>query len=65
MAVERRPLQSSMLAGMEYDPATKTLTVTFRSGREYTYEGIDEDIAKGLAESPSPGKYFNDKIKGR
>jgi len=57
-------LSSSNLAGYDYDPNTKTLTITFRgSGRTYRYMDVPEQVADGLASASSPGTYFNSAIK--
>lgn len=58
-----KPLQSSNLAGYDYDPETQALTITFRSGRTYSYGSVPQDVADGLGEASSPGQYFNRHIK--
>ena len=57
------PVSSSNLVGVDYDPATRELRVTFQSGRTYTYEGVTEDEYAGLLGAGSAGRYFNDVIK--
>lgn len=57
------PLASSNLDAYEYDAATQTLTIRFKSGRSYTYGSVPESIADGLGSARSPGQYFNSSIK--
>jgi len=63
------PLSSSMLAGHAYDPNTRTLSVQYM-GKDgapssvWTYEAVPMERAEALSGSMSPGRYFNDKIKG-
>lgn len=58
------PLTSSNLSAMRYDAETRTLQIRFQSGRTYDYQDVSADVADGLAQADSPGKYFNSSIKG-
>lgn len=58
------PLRSSNLVGYEYDAERQELKITFHSGRTYTYGSVPQDIAEGLGQADSPGRYFNNSIKG-
>jgi KTSC domain len=64
MAIHRAQLNSSAISSAAYDDETQVLTVTFTSGRSYDHPGVPFDIYEGLAESPSPGRYWNTEIKG-
>ena len=64
MAVQRQVLNSSVLSSASYDDETKTLELTFSSGRSYTYSQVPPEVFENLASAPSAGKYFNDFIKG-
>lgn len=57
------PLNSSNLAGYDYDPASRLLKIQFTSGRTYVYEGVPQEVADGLSTASSPGQYFNSSIK--
>jgi len=59
------PLQSSMLAGFDYDADVKALKLRFRDGHEAVYLGVPADVVEGLDLADSPGKYFHSAIKGR
>ena len=56
-------LSSSNLKAFKYDPRFQKLTVSFKSGRVYSYDSVPEDIANGLASAASAGKYFDANIK--
>lgn len=51
-------LRSSNLSFANYDPATETLTIGFKSGSTYEYDGVDPDTYEGLLAAPSAGAYF-------
>lgn len=57
------PINSSAISGMEYNPATSTLTVHFTGGTTYSYAGVPPSVAAGLQHAPSAGKYFNSMIR--
>lgn len=40
------------------------LTVQFRSGTEFTYQPVTQEVFEGLLSAPSPGRYFANNIKG-
>lgn len=50
--------KSSMFSSFSYDPATKHLDVIFNGGERYRYFGVDEDVAEGLRNAESQGKYL-------
>lgn len=58
-----QPLASSNLDAMRYDPTRELLLVRFKGGAVYAYEGVPADIATGLAEADSPGRYMAENIK--
>ena len=49
---------SSNLTSFEYDPEWETLTVWFRSGGVYRYEGVPEDVVDEMKFAESRGIYF-------
>lgn len=59
------PLSSSNLSAYDYDEETRTLRITFKSGRTYTYADVPQSIADGLGTASSPGGYFNATIKNQ
>lgn len=56
---------SSVIAGLEYDPASRTLEVEFRSGRVYHYFDVPKAEYLALTNAPSLGSYFNKEIRPR
>jgi KTSC domain len=63
MTVYSSPLRSSALASARYDDQLEELTLTFVSGRSYTYENVPEDIYEQLLQSSSPGTFYAFNIK--
>ncbi len=55
--------QSSNVGAWKYDPRSKVLTGRFKSGREYRFGDVPQDVAEGLGSASSVGKYFNSAIK--
>lgn len=56
-------LLSSFLQSCKYDNEKKELTVTFTSGKDYTYEDVERDIYEGFVAAPSAGKYYTSVVK--
>ena len=56
---------SSVIAGVEYDPRSRTLEVEFRTGRVYHYFGVAKAEYQALLDAPSLGNYFNREIRNR
>ena len=54
---------SSVLLKGVYDDVNNTLVLTFRSGRNYRYEGINELCWQELIMAESAGEYYNAFIK--
>lgn len=51
------PVLSSNIAGYAYVPEVETMVVTFKEGATYAYEHVPQDVATGLANAKSFGKY--------
>jgi hypothetical protein len=58
-------LRSSNLRAAAYDPATQILTIEFRSGGAYTYDGVPANVYAGLLAAGSHGRYFRQWIRNR
>jgi len=56
-------LNSSRIDWVEYDEETEELTIQFRRGGKYKYEGVEQDHYDNFISSPSPGKGFNQYIR--
>lgn len=60
---ERRPVRSSNLREVGYDPATRTLEVTFHNGGVYHYYDVPAHLYRGLAGAASAGSFLHARIK--
>lgn len=58
-------MPSTAIRSFGYDAATRTLDVTFVSGRRYRYFGVGADVAQGLETAPSQGRFFNLQVRDR
>ncbi len=65
MAIQHAPLNSSALSSCSYNDETQELTVVFTGGRSYVFEGVEQPVYDGLRDDPSPGNYYNTRIKGQ
>ena len=54
---------STVIRSEDYDPEARTLDVTFRTGRFYTYLDVPEWKYDGLIMASSAGEYFNTHIR--
>lgn len=61
--MKRKPVESSSIAALGYDPATMTLEVEFTSGRVYRYFDVPELAARRLMKAPSIGAHFGAEIR--
>ena len=63
---EFTPIESSMLSGVHYDPATRALTVKYKkTGAVYQYSDVGIDKIETLTGAASPGTFFNQHIKDK
>ena len=61
--MDRRPVQSSNLSSIGYDPSTQTLEIEFKGGGVYTYHDVDQAKADALLNAESVGKHFHAHIR--
>ena len=61
----RKPVNSSNLESVGYEPSSKTLEIEFNSGGVYQYSGVPPQAYSGLMNAASHGKYFHQNIKDR
>lgn len=58
------PMDSSAIDASHYDPATRRLTIRFKStGKVFEYDDVDAAKAEAFMGSASPGRFYNEKIK--
>lgn len=62
--MQRKPVESSNLASVGFDKATKTLEIEFKGGGVFTYSGDSaEKHYSDLMGSQSKGSYFAKNIR--
>ncbi len=59
------PVESSQIAAIGYDSASRTLGITFKQGGHYRYENVGSDDFEALRLAPSLGRHFATVIRGR
>jgi hypothetical protein len=62
--VELKPVESSNIKAVGFDPNGRTLRVEFNSGSQYDYEDVPPTVYQEFIESPSKGRFFAQNIKG-
>jgi YD repeat-containing protein len=58
-------MPSAVIHRYEYDEASRTLLITFRSGKRYRYLDVPAEIFTGLRAAFAKGVFFNAQIKDR
>jgi hypothetical protein len=61
--MRRRPVSSSNLRSVGYDPETSTLEIEFHNGGTYQYFGVPTSAYRSLMGAGSHGGYFHSHIK--
>ena len=56
---------SSAISRIDYSAPTRTLHVTFTSGRTYTYAGVPAEVYFQFCRAASKGEFFNVIIRDR
>jgi len=64
-AIPLTACKSSMVAGVGYDAASKTLAVQFNGGSIYHYAEVPPEVFTDLQRSESVGQFINRQIKGQ
>ncbi len=63
--MERKPVVSSNLVSVGYDPESLTCEIEFRGGNVYRYLGMTPERHQAFLEAPSLGKHFHQHIRGK
>ena len=59
-----KPVNSSQIAAVGFDPATKVMTIQFKGkGSTYEYQNVSQEVYDGLCGAESVGTYFGQNIK--
>lgn len=65
MTVELKPVQSSNISAVGYDPATKVLTVQFHGDTCWEYQDVESYQYEEMMQAKSLGSYFAASIKSQ
>lgn len=60
-----KPVKSSIISEIGYDPETKDLTIRFTNGKAYVYKNVSPETAQQVMDAESVGKAFHAEIKGK
>ena len=58
-------MPSTAIRHAYYASASRTLDLTFVTGRRYRYFAVPPEVAEGFARARSKGAYFNRRIRDR
>jgi hypothetical protein len=58
-------LNSTFLQEATYNSSRRTLTVVFKNGRTYTYQGVDQSTYQGLISADSSSRFFGANIRDK
>lgn len=58
------PIKSSALAAHGHDPETGKMRVQLHNGKVYEYDDVGLEKYAAFTGSMSPGKFWNERIKG-
>lgn len=61
--VRNLDFNSSVLDRGTFDSETGSLSLVFKTGTEYVYEGVTEREVDDLLNAPSQGRFFRDVIR--
>jgi KTSC domain len=62
--MDRKTVDSSMLASIGYDPKTQTLELEFNNGQVWRYMDVPPEEFEGLMNASSHGSYARNNIIG-
>ncbi|MES1210927.1 MAG: KTSC domain-containing protein [Acidobacteriota bacterium] len=63
--MRRKPVVSSAITSLGYDPERETLEVEFQSGNVYRYFAVPRQIYEDFLQASSKGRYFGAHIRGQ
>jgi uncharacterized protein YuzE len=63
--IRRRPVNSSTVKSIGYDPVARALYIEFHGGDVYEYVGVDPAVHDAMMDAPSKGKFVDAHIKGK
>ena len=63
--MERKPVNSSNVASVGFDKATRTLEIGFHNGGVYQYAGVHPNTHRHLMNAPSKGTFVWKNVRDR
>lgn len=63
--MRRRPVSSSAISSVGYDPKGKVLELEFASGGVYDYYEVPRKVYAALLVAESKGRFIAEEIRGR
>lgn len=61
--MQRRPVNSSNIASVGFDPDRNVLEIEFKSGGIYQYLDVPQIVFNNLERASSVGRYFSEHIR--
>jgi hypothetical protein len=61
--MERKPVSSSHIRSVGYDPRARILEVELNSGTVQQFQGVSDEVYRRLMAAPSLVSYFRDHIE--
>ncbi len=58
-----KPIKSTNIHSIGYDPVTSELKIKFHTGKTYTYRDVPPDIYQNLVSADSAGQFFHTNIR--
>lgn len=62
-SIQIEPVESSMIRGIGYDPASRRLHVQFMKGATYEFMKVPQNVHDDLRNAKSIGRYFHRNIR--
>lgn len=63
--MRRKPVESSAISSVGYDPGLEVLEVEFRSGAVYDYFDVPRPVYESLMKASSKGRFVSRRIRDR
>ena len=63
--MRRRPVSSSAISSVGYDPKEEVLELEFSSGGVYAYYEVPPEVYAALMAAESKGRFISEEIRGR
>lgn len=63
--MELKPVKSSNIAKVGYDPESQELQIEFKGGALYAYDAVPQEIATALENAESIGKHFHANVRDK